>query len=206
MKPWKKQHWHWERDNKQQTLKWVIFHWKYNIPTIQEALTPPGLLPFTPLQRCLHQLSPPVPDVQVLDMMGIIPLLFCNDTPRDEIPARAPVNHGGRASDECENVVLLQRFMHVSVCQRQNVVVYPEHPCMRLHLSSSAREPLEFLVCIKDFPTQAKRCKSPGQPHVACLSLWFKRTTTYAGTAPCFYILQLITVTSRLRARKRTKT
>lgn len=48
MKPWKKQHWRWERDNKQQTLKWVIFHWKYNIPTIQEVLTPPRLPAFHP--------------------------------------------------------------------------------------------------------------------------------------------------------------
>lgn len=44
----KKQHCHWERDNKKQILKWVIFHWKYNIPTIQGALTPPRPPAFHP--------------------------------------------------------------------------------------------------------------------------------------------------------------
>lgn len=88
-----------------------------------------------------------MPEAQVLDMMGIIPLLFCNDTPRDEIPARAPVSHGGRAGDECENVVLLQRFMHVSVCRGKRLP--------------------------KKKTSQHKRnnVNLPGQPHVACLSL-----------------------------------
>lgn len=80
--------------------------------------------------------------------------------------------------------------------------IFPNACAWRLHPPSSAREPLEFLVWIKDFPTQPKQCKSPGQPHVTCLSLWFKCTNTYAGTAQCFYILQLIAVTSCLRAQK----
>lgn len=71
--------------------------------------------------------------LQVLNMMGIIPLLFCNDTPRDDIPARAPVNHGGRASDDCENIVLLQRLMHIVVCQG-NITIYLQMP---MHAPSS---------------------------------------------------------------------
>lgn len=37
------------------------------------------------------------------------------------------MNYGGQASDECENVVLLQRFMHIVVCQG-NIAVYFRMP------------------------------------------------------------------------------
>lgn len=98
---------------------------------------------------------------------------------RDAIRARATVNQD-------ESVINVR-----TLCCFSSSCILSCAVCLRTSASPSwsARESLEFLVWIKDFPTRVKQCKSPGQPHVTCLSPWFRRTNTYAGAVRCFLYL-----------------